>query len=177
MKTWQNLLLSFAIAVSASARANASEWINIGPIVSGDVRAFVDYQVEHSVPPGDIWQGQPPQGPASFRIAANPLWVNVLRSGLSRSDHVLIQLISYDYSCYRGECSNVQRISETAMAYAEAGRFTVQLPALTLNYQLNDGYALTRRRAVRHELVIWINGVLYKDTNGRNLSLTMPERN
>ena len=159
--------------VSIAGIANAEGWKNVGPIVSGDIRAFVDYQIQSSIPAGDIWNGGPANGPASYQYDANPLWVNVLRSGLSANDRAFVQVISYEQSCYRGECSDVQRIVERDLTYAESGRFTGQMQRVTLDYQLNDGYALSSRRPFQQELVVWINGALYKDASGHNLRFVM----
>jgi hypothetical protein len=153
----------------------ANEWMNVGPIQSGDMRAFIDYQVKFSVPAGDVWNGRPPQGPASYQYDTSPLWVNVLRENLSATDRVFVQIISYERGCYRGDCSNLQqRISERDLDFAEYGRFTGQMQPVNLSYQLNDGYALSHRRPYRYELVVWINGSLYKDPSGRNLQFNMP---
>lgn len=167
------LVFVFAYSIGFTGSALAQDWKNIGPIVSGDMHAFVDYQVQYSVPPGDVWNGGEPQGPASYQYDANPLWVNVVRRGLSAHDKVFVQIISYERSCYRGECQNVQVIVERDLAYAESGRFTGQMQPLNLAYQMNNGYALSNRQPYQQELVVWINGVLYKDPQGRNLRFNM----
>lgn len=153
--------------------AQAGEWRDIGPIQSGDVNAFVSYQVTTTVPAGDIWNGGAPMGPESYKEDASPLWVNVRRPNLSVGDHVFVQIISYLRQCYRGDCFNTQSISQRDLEYAENGRFTGQMQSVELTFQLNDGYALSNRKVYATELVIWINGVLYKDAAGHNLRFDM----
>lgn len=154
--------------------ATSASWINLKPITSGDMTAQVDYQVKRSVPAGDVWGDATPLGPVSYRIEAAPLWVNIHRVGLTSGDKVFVQIIAYGESCYRGSCVATQDIVSQDLDFSEEGRFSGQLSDLTLDYQLNDGYALTRKKSVRHELVVWINGELYKDPHtGNNLQIDM----
>jgi hypothetical protein len=162
----------FATLVVAPC-AQAEDWKNIGPITSGEMSAFVDFQVTHTVPSGDIWAGRTPQGPTSFEYTASPLWVNIRRDGLSSLDHVFVQIISYETSCYRGQCHDTQTLVERNLEFAESGRFTGEMNSLLLDYQLNNGYALSRRSAHRQELVVWINGHVYQGPHGENLRFSM----
>lgn len=171
--TLVGLVFALAFSTVSASSASAQDWTNIGPIVSGDMSAFIDYQVQYSVPSGDVWQGQQPQGPASYKYEAAPLWVNVLSPELSPNDHVFVQIISFERSCYRGDCTNLQQIVERDLTFAETGRFTGQMSPLNLSYQLNDGYALSKRQSYQQELVVWINGVLYKDPQDHNLRFIM----
>lgn len=170
------LATSFAIsaassfATMASAQSGQSEWRHAGPLLSGDVQALIDYQVHSSIPEGD---GGFTDGPISYHDEAAPLWVNVHRADLKLGDHVFVQVISYERDCYRGDCSDTQVLNQRDLDFAEGGRFTGELAPLTLGYQLNDGYAITSKIQYAAELVIWINGSLYKGADGRNLQLTM----
>jgi hypothetical protein len=169
--------LAKAILVTAcgfSGVSAAQDWINVGPIESRDMSAFVDYQVQSSVPNGDVWGDGPAQGPESYQHEANPIWVNINRTNLTESDQVFVQIISYERSCYRGFCGSAQHIVERDLEFAENGRFTGQMQPLTLSYQLNDGYAVSSLQSYRTELVVWINGELYKGDDGRNLRFPMP---
>lgn len=166
--------LAIAVAPSASnlamAQSSQGEWLHVGPLQSNDVQALVDYQVRSSTPAADSGYTD---GPISYQDEAAPLWVNIRRADLNAGDHVFVQLISYVRSCYRGDCSNHQVLLQRDLEFAEAGRFTGELAPLTLAYQLNDGYAITSRIQYAAELVIWINGRLYKGADGRNLRLAM----
>ena len=157
---------------SMATAEGASRWLHVGPVVSGDVQAFIDYQMRSSVPAGD---GGFSDGPLSFQDEAAPLWINIHRDDLKASDHVFVQLVSYVRDCYRGDCSTSQVLDQKDLNFAEAGRFTGELAPLTLSYELNDGYALTSKAQYAAELVIWINGALYKGADGRNLQLEMPQ--
>jgi len=161
------------LAIYSGVVAQAEEWKSSGPVASGDMTALVDYQVKRSIPAGDVWKGRTPQGPSSFESLADPLWVNVRRDGLSTGDRVFVQIISYEQYCNRGQCYEQQKIVEKDLQFAEPGRFSVQMEPLRLNYQLNDGYALTRATPHSHDIVVWINGRLYKDAQGRNLQIKM----
>jgi hypothetical protein len=152
----------------ANTQDRHSEWRHVGPLQSDDVQALVDYQVRSSTPDGD---GGFTDGPASYHDEAAPLWVNIRRADLAPGDRVFVQLISYERSCYRGDCSTSQVLDQRDLEFAERGRFTGELAPLTLGYQLNDGYAITSRVQNAAELVIWINGRLYKGADGRNLQL------
>lgn len=156
-------LISGILALMSATQTYAANWINVGPIRSGDVTAFVDYQLKSSVPAGDVWHGGTPQGPSSYNNEADPLWVNIQRANLGPSDRVFVQIITYGKYCYRGDCGDKQQISERHLQYAQLGRFSGQMQPVTLGYQLNDGYALSNFQPSRYELVIWINGALYKD--------------
>lgn len=176
LKKLAHMIFGFTVSsLMLSQVSQGSDWKNVGPIASGDMEAFVDYQVQSSIPARDIWHGSMPMGPSSYKNEAKPLWVNVLKKGLSKADRVHVQIINYQQRCYRGECSNMQQISERDLYFAESGRFTGELSPLTLSYQLNDGYALTRYQAYAQELVVWINGNLYKGLDGHNLRLNMQQ--
>jgi hypothetical protein len=170
------LFLSLLATSAVTAQAESQSWKNIGPIQSGDVSAYVDYQVSFSVPPGDVSGGGVPHGPSSYRYSANPLWINIHREGLSAEDNVFVQLISYEKSCYRGACRDTQALVERNLEFAEPGRFTGEMNDLLLSSQFNDGYAISSRSSNRQELVVWINGRLYQDPRGGNLQLNMPLR-
>lgn len=165
-------MFSLAMAsTTARAEENNNGWKNIGPILSEDVSATIDFQVERD------YQARP-SGPASFKYTAKPLWVNVHRTGLSSQDHVFVQIISYETNCYRGNCyAGAQSIVERNLDFADAGHFTGEMGNLVLDSQINDGYALSSKTSQRQELVIWINGRLYKDPQGRNLQLNMRDAN
>ena len=157
---------------------HSDEWRNIGPIVSDDMKAFVDYKISKSVPDGDICSQIPNAdvcygGPVSYQKSTEPIWVNIHQSDLSPNDKVFVQIISYERSCYRGDCVNVQSISERDLDFAETGRFTGQMKPLTLDYYLNDSYAVSTKKSYKQEIVVWINGRLYKDSAGHNLRLNM----
>jgi len=160
--------------LSIPAFASESQWFNIGPIKSDDMKAFVDYQIESTVPGRDEWKGKAPQGPSSFETLANPIWVNIHRNGLSASDKVFVQLITYGRSCFRGDCANIERISKRYLDFAESGRFTGRMHPVTLDFQLNDSYALSTFRPFKYEIVVWINDKLYKGYDNRNLRLPLP---
>jgi hypothetical protein len=164
-------MLSFAlVSTVARAEVNGNGWKNIGPILSDDVAAFVDFQIEKTNPGVNAWRG----GPASYQYSAKPLWVNVHRNDLSPNDKVFVQIISYEQRCYRGECfTGSQTIVERNLDFANAGHFTGELGSLTLDYQLNDGYAMSSKTSQRQELVIWINDRVYKDPQGHNLQFNM----
>lgn len=166
-------LLVTASLVVLSTQGFSSDWMNVGPIKSGDVSAYVDYQIENETILNDVWQGGPAQGPESFHIKAKPIWVNILRDSLRADDRVFVQIIQYAKKSYRFDGQNVQKIIEMDLEYAEQGRFTGNLGVLTLDYQFNDGYALSRYEPTKHEIVIWVNGVLYKDSNGQNLGISL----
>lgn len=158
------------LATIASAQNGDDEWRHSEPLLSSDVQALLDYQVRWSTPVG---AGGFSDGPASFHRKAAPLWINILRADLKPDDHVFVQLISYERSCYRGECTNTQVLNQRDLDFAEDGRFTGELAPVTLRYQLNDGYAITSKTQYAAELVIWINGSLYKGADGRNLPVTL----
>ena len=60
---------------------------------------------------------------------------------------------------------------EADLKFAETDCFTRQLPDVELVFQHNDGYAVSKRDAVGYDLVIWINGRIYKSADGRNRAI------
>lgn len=166
----------FALVVAihlGAATAVAEEWKNVGPISSGEMQAFVSYQVQTSIPDGDIWHGGTPMGPASYRNEAVPLWVNILAPALNASDRVFVQIISFEHTCYDGLCNETESISERSLEFASSGRFTGEMRPLTLAYQLNDGAAISKIEQYACDIVVWINGKLYKGLDGNNLHFSM----
>lgn len=166
-------LMAMASLVVFSSNGFSSDLVNVGPIKSGDVSAYVDFQIEDEAIQNDVWQGGPAQGPESFHVKAKPIWVNILRENLGANDKVFVQIIQYAKRSYRTNGQNVQNIIEMDLQYAEQGRFTGNLGTLTLGYQFNDGYALSRYEPTKHEIVIWVNGTLYKNSQGNNLELSL----
>lgn len=156
--------------------ANDNPWYHVMPLQSGPVSVLIDFQVEKGIPAEDYWTNHPDEtieGPKSYYFKANPIWINVRRADLQPSDKVHVMLINYTDDCYRCDCFYMtsQKIFEGDMDYIEPGHFSkMSSDPIIIDYWSTDGYGNRTQKALWQEVVVWINGQIYKDLNsGRNL--------
>ncbi len=153
------------------ARADHGGWHHLPPFRVGDVSIHLDFKVSSETP---IAAASSVTGPMSrsFQHQSPALWINVKKPGLTARDIVHVMLINYSQTVHKGQPGPVtQEIRELDLEPAEEGRFTgnfAQEHPLIFAFQVFDGQQLTRRHHWQ-ELVVWINGEVYKDpVTGKN---------
>jgi|GEM_PF-5405776 len=169
-------ILSLALMSTAAFSPRAeSSWHNIGPLRSNELTAYVDFQTSLT----HTETGTPNCGPDSHRMTS-PLWVNVLRPGLKATDHVRAIIINYaQLNDTHGAPYTIQLISEKNLSFAEPNRFTASFEPVTLYKVTNycQSYESHTIDALRQEIVIWVNGQIYKNPeNGQNLQFNFWDR-
>jgi hypothetical protein len=150
---------------AVSAFADQSHWYHVRPLESGPISTLIDFQIQSWPLEGDVWGGGPASGPTSYETQALPVWVNVRGGNLEPNDRVRVMIISYQKHIQKGSDWNYsgQQIDEVDLAYIEPGHFAAQAKPILIDYQFNDGNSLNRRHAVRQEVIVWVNGQIYKD--------------
>lgn len=156
-------LLTFSLFLSPLAAADQSEWRHAPTLHTQNFSVQVDYQIHHERG-NDPWGASDPQGPTSYNQTLTPIWANLYMNGLNRNDEVKVMLISYMTSWSRGQYTGkVQDVAQAELEFIENGYFSGELPELLTNKQVNDGNTLYQQRAIHQEIVIWVNGTIYKD--------------
>jgi len=159
MSMLAQLLPLFAL-VALSIPAHAADSIPRTKILfSGDTQISLRYSTleESFVPPGASY--------SNISLKSSPLFVTVQNGWLGARDHVHFMLIQYQEACLKGICHYAQAIEEGDLRFARAGQFegSSAFP-LTLYSRIDNGPEQRVFRSARQEIVIWINGQIFKDT-------------
>lgn len=168
-----NLFTSIFVLVSILAStAHASDSIpRAKTLFSNDARITMNYSTleESFAPPSSSYR--------NITLKSSPLFISIQKNALSARDRVHYMLIQYQQACFRGICHDAQSIEEGDLVFAFPGQFEgySHFP-ITLYSQVGQGSDQQIFRSARQEIVIWINGQIFKDTrSGHNLSFDLAQ--
>ncbi len=140
-------------------------------LFSGDTQISLNYSTleESFVPPGRSY--------SNISLKSSPLLISTQNSWLGARDHVHFMLIQYQQACLKGICRDAQAIEEGDLRFARPGQFEGYTAFPMILYSsIDNGPEQRIFRSVRQEIVIWINGQIFKDTrSNRNLSFDLTQ--